>query len=84
MKFIPLVAGFFVASVSARPMRRSGVDPSLVPEFGVTAGVNPDGTGNCDGITGANGQPILIPCQCPPDRNTFIQVSNSVKKIFYC
>ena len=25
--------------------RRTGINPSLVPEFGVTAGVNPDGAG---------------------------------------
>jgi len=49
------------------------VDPSLVPEFGVQAGVNPDGTGNCDGIKNPQGQIIKIPCSCPPDRNTFIQ-----------
>ncbi|OBZ71453.1 hypothetical protein A0H81_08519 [Grifola frondosa] len=51
---------------------RDEIDPNLVPQFGVQAGVNPDGTGNCDGVNGPNGQPILIPCSCPPDRNTFI------------
>ncbi|KAJ4294331.1 hypothetical protein N0V90_008021 [Kalmusia sp. IMI 367209] len=43
-------------------------DPALVPEFGVQAGQNPDGQGNCDGLNG-----IKIPCQCPPDRQDFIQ-----------
>jgi hypothetical protein len=34
------------------------------------------GTGDCDGaVKGANGQPIKIPCSCPPDRQTFVQVS---------
>ena len=33
------------------------------------------GTGNCDGaVKGANGQPIEVPCDCPPDRATFINV----------
>ncbi|KAJ7247626.1 hypothetical protein B0H12DRAFT_737892 [Mycena haematopus] len=54
-------------SVSAVPVQKRGVDPSLVPEFGVTAGASPDGHGNCVGING-----ILIPCTCPPDRNAFI------------
>lgn len=36
------------------------------------------GTGDCDGaVNGANGQPIKVPCSCPPDRNTFIQVRKS-------
>ncbi len=52
----------------------SGVDPSLVPDFGIVAGVNPSGTGDCDGITGPDGKPVLIPCSCPPERNSFIQV----------
>jgi hypothetical protein len=33
------------------------------------------GTGDCDGaVKGANGQPIKVPCDCPPDRATFIKV----------
>ncbi|KAF9068543.1 hypothetical protein BDP27DRAFT_1392656 [Rhodocollybia butyracea] len=60
MKFTTALfgAGAFVLSVSSVPVR-------------LTAGVNPDGTGNCDGINGPNGQPILIPCSCPPDLATF-------------
>ncbi|KAI0943947.1 hypothetical protein AcV7_001893 [Taiwanofungus camphoratus] len=78
MKFttVLLSAAAVLVAVSSRPVKRD-VDPNLVPEFGVQAGVNPDGTGNCDGIDGANGQPILIPCQCPPDRNTFIEKLNA-------
>jgi len=54
-------------SVSALPVQKRGVDPSLVPEFGIVAGTNPTGTGDCDGVNG-----IKIPCTCPPDRDTFI------------
>ncbi|EMD32957.1 hypothetical protein CERSUDRAFT_118386 [Gelatoporia subvermispora B] len=78
MKFstIALSAAAVLVSVSSRPVKRD-VDPNLVPQFGVQAGVNPDGTGNCDGIDGANGKPILIPCSCPPDRDTFISDLNT-------
>ncbi|KAJ3997954.1 hypothetical protein F5050DRAFT_1798764 [Lentinula boryana] len=69
-------AGAAVISVSSVPIRRD-VDPNLVPQFGLAADINPDGTGNCDGIDGPNGQPILIPCTCPPDRNTFIADLNA-------
>jgi hypothetical protein len=41
---------------------------ALVPEFGVQAGQQPDGTGNCIGIKN-----VKIPCSCPPDRQDFIQ-----------
>jgi len=34
------------------------------------------GTGNCDGaVTGANGKPIQVPCQCPPNSTFFLAVS---------
>ncbi|THU96658.1 hypothetical protein K435DRAFT_965866 [Dendrothele bispora CBS 962.96] len=65
----------FATSVISVPVRRD-VDPNLVPEFGVQPGVNPTGTGDCDGINGPNGQPIKIPCACPPDRNSFISSLN--------
>lgn len=33
------------------------------------------GTGDCDGaVNDASGKPIKVPCACPPDRNSFIQV----------
>ncbi|KAJ7823005.1 hypothetical protein B0H13DRAFT_2126008 [Mycena leptocephala] len=54
-------------SVSAFPVQKRGVDPALVPQFGVNPGVNPTGTGDCDGING-----IKIPCSCPPSRDDFI------------
>jgi hypothetical protein len=53
-------------SVSAFPVQKRGVDPSLVPAFGVTAGQSPNGSGSCVGINN-----ILIPCTCPPDVTTF-------------
>ncbi|KAF8968922.1 hypothetical protein BDZ97DRAFT_1902715 [Flammula alnicola] len=81
MKFISAIVVFSaaVASVSARPLRlsRRAVDPNLVPQFGVQAGVNPTGTGDCDGVTNAQGVPIKIPCFCPPDRNSFIASLNA-------
>lgn len=48
-----------------------GVDPALVPPFGIVAGTDPDGHGNC---VGANG--VLIPCSCPPPEDQFLQVSS--------
>ncbi|KAG7444203.1 uncharacterized protein BT62DRAFT_934381 [Guyanagaster necrorhizus] len=65
-----------VLSVISAPIRRD-VNSDLIPEFGLEAGINPTGTGDCDGITGANGSPILIPCVCPPERDTFIQSLNA-------
>lgn len=72
-------------AVAAAAPAAGGVDPSLVPQFGFSAGVNPTGTGDCDGaVNGANGQPIKIPCSCPPDRNTFINVSCLTLIYPYC
>ena len=51
-----------------------GVNEDLIPQFGFEAGLNPSGTGDCDGIIGASGQPVLIPCACPPERAVFVQV----------
>jgi len=55
----------------------NGVDPALVPEFGHEAGLNPAGTGDCDGITNAAGQVVKIPCFCPPNRADFIKSLNA-------
>ena len=52
-----------------------GVDVALVPQFGHAAGLDPTGTGNCAGITNSAGTVIEVPCSCPPDRNSFIQVN---------
>ncbi len=75
MKFTTTLfaAGAVIVSVYSAPVRRA-VDPNLVPDFGITAGTNPTGTGDCDGTTGADGKPILVPCACPPERNSFIDV----------
>lgn len=77
MKFVGatfVISSLLVASVSGAPAKlvRRGVDPNLVPQFGLQAGINPTGTGDCDGITNAAGQVVKIPCSCPPDRNSFI------------
>ncbi|KAG6812505.1 hypothetical protein H0H92_002504 [Tricholoma furcatifolium] len=55
----------------------TGVDVSLVPPFGHAAGLNPTGTGDCDGITNSAGQVIEVPCSCPPDRDSFIASLNA-------
>jgi hypothetical protein len=39
-------------------------------------------TGDCDGaVKGANGQPIKVPCDCPPDRVTFIKVRTNTSTL---
>jgi hypothetical protein len=43
-------------------------NPSLIPPFGITPNLNPDGQGNCLGLNA-----VQIPCTCPPDRDLFIQ-----------
>ncbi|KAF7365562.1 hypothetical protein MVEN_00429500 [Mycena venus] len=68
MKFTSaLLSTVLVVSVSAVPVQKRGVDPNLVPDFGIVAGTNPTGTGDCDGVNG-----IKIPCACPPSRDSFI------------
>jgi len=49
-----------------------GVDPNLVPQFGIEPNQNPTGTGDCDGVNG-----VKIPCSCPPDRGAFIDSLNA-------
>jgi len=77
MKFsttLSLFAVTFITVVAALPHQRRDVNPALVPQLGFTSGRNPTGTGDCDGaVDGANGQPIKIPCACPPDQATFDQ-----------
>jgi hypothetical protein len=46
------------------------VNPSLVLDFGITPGQGRSG-GDCAGYKGAR-----IPCDCPPNRNTFISKLN--------
>ncbi|PVH68500.1 hypothetical protein DL98DRAFT_398525, partial [Cadophora sp. DSE1049] len=52
------------------------VDETLVPEFGVITGTDPNvlQVGSC---TGFNGQFVPIPCTCPPVRNQFIDALNN-------
>jgi len=61
------------------PPSSGGVNPALVPEFGHAAGLNPTGTGDCDGVKNPAGVVVAVPCSCPPDRNSFIQVSHSLE-----
>lgn len=61
-----------VTSAAPSPSSSSGVNPALVPELGLQSGLNPTGTGDCDGIPGSNGVPIKIPCSCPPNRSTLL------------
>lgn len=70
MKFTTalIATSALLASVSAIPVRRA-IDPNLVPQFGHQRGLNPTGTGDCDGIPGKP----KIPCSCPPDRDEFIR-----------
>lgn len=92
-----LLSSLFTVSTLALPtylLNKRDVDPNLVPQLGLQAGLNPTGmsvstlnlfvfhegvvktgTGDCDGIPGANGLPIKIPCQCPPNRTVLLQVS---------
>ncbi|KAI0316670.1 hypothetical protein OF83DRAFT_1059983, partial [Amylostereum chailletii] len=45
----------------------------LTPDLGFTAGLNPKGNGNCDGaVRDGSGQPVQVPCSCPPDRSPFV------------
>ncbi|KAJ7581508.1 hypothetical protein C8J56DRAFT_266659 [Mycena floridula] len=71
------IAGVLVAPVACAPLQKRDVDASLIPDFGLAAGLNPTGTGDCDGITGPNGQAIKIPCTCPPDRASFVASLNA-------
>jgi len=46
---------------------------TLAPALGFQSGMNPTGTGDCDGaVNGANGKPIKIPCSCPPSQNVYL------------
>jgi hypothetical protein len=78
MKFalsLAIVSFVFQSSLAA-PFKRD-VNPAQVPDFGLQSGLNPTGTGDCDGIRNAAGQIVKIPCACPPERGFFLQVSNS-------
>lgn len=55
----------------------SASDPdflSLIPEFGVEQGVNPTGTGDCDGFNAAQNKVVPINCdKCPPPRDAYVE-----------
>ncbi|KAF8309129.1 hypothetical protein DL93DRAFT_2086024 [Clavulina sp. PMI_390] len=69
MKFF--TSAIFLSAVAF--LGASAVDPNLVPQFGVTAGIrDPAGSASCVGINN-----VLIPCSCPPDRNAFINSLNA-------
>jgi len=72
-------AVFLVSAAPNSPIEfaRRDVDPNLVPEFGLQAGLNPTGSGDCDGIPNAAGVPIKVPCSCPPPRSEFIKALNA-------
>jgi len=70
--FLSFIA-FSVSAAPNAPLLKRDVDPTLVPEFGIQAGVNPTGTGDCDGLTAT----IKIPCFCPPPRSDFIEALNA-------
>jgi len=79
--FLSIVA--LVVSVSgvplSEPLRRPrDVPTNLVPDLGFISGINPTGTGDCDGaVNGSDGKPIKIPCSCPPSRDAFIAALNA-------
>lgn len=51
----------------------AGTIESLAPALGFQSGINPTGTGDCDGaVNGADGKPIKIPCACPPPQDVYI------------
>jgi len=80
MKFLSniVLLAVLAVTVSSIPISRRDVNEALIPQFGFQPGVNPTGTGDCDGaVNGADGQPIKIPCSCPPDRQTFVQDLNN-------
>lgn len=48
---------------------------SLAPELGFESGLNPTGSGDCDGaVNGTDGRPIKIPCACPPPQDVYLDV----------
>ncbi|POS73923.1 hypothetical protein DHEL01_v207680 [Diaporthe helianthi] len=76
------LAGAACAAPSAdhKPRQQQGQfsasDPdflSLIPEFGVEQGVNPTGTGDCDGFNAAQNKVVKINCErCPPPRDAYV------------
>jgi len=68
-----------VVNAAPAPAASSSGSPSdadiarLAPNLGFHSGVNPTGTGDCDGaVNGADGKPIKVPCACPPSQASFV------------
>jgi len=58
---------------TSNPNASDAMIVSLAPSLGFTSGKNPTGTGDCDGaVNGADGQPIKVPCSCPPPEAEFL------------
>lgn len=67
------------APVAAASNSTAGaVNPALVPDFGVVAGTNANAqqVGSCDGFAAATNAKVLIPCTCPPSRDSFLAALN--------
>lgn len=69
---IVTLLGTFVPALTISIKSTDDIDPGLIPDFGLSAGQDPDGNGNC---AGADNTPI--PCFCPPDREEFVEKVNS-------
>ncbi|KAJ0107436.1 hypothetical protein N8I77_002315 [Diaporthe amygdali] len=75
---VALAGASYAAPSENKPRQQqvSASDPnflSLIPEFGVQAGVNPTGTGNCDGFNAIANKVVPIQCdKCPPPRDDFV------------
>lgn len=54
-------AGAFIVSVSSMPVRRD-VDPNLIPQFGLAAGINPDGTGKWNFTSSTKYHELILIC----------------------
>ncbi|RKU43272.1 hypothetical protein DL546_005728 [Coniochaeta pulveracea] len=70
----PLTIFSLALLTAGSPLQPRQVNPStinsLLPSFGVVPNTNPTG-GNCEGMK-ADGSPVHIPCNCPPNRDEFI------------
>ena len=65
----PASSSISSSSTSSSTTSATGsIDPTLVPDFGITVGVASSTPNNCVGNNG-----VLIPCTCPPDRDAFVQ-----------
>lgn len=65
-------------AASSNSTATGGVNPSLVPDFGVVPNTNANAKqkGSCDGFAAASNAVVLIPCTCPPSRDAFLAALN--------